>query len=202
MITGGINMNELRKYCLGSKVKSFFGTIGLTVLFFGFYVFGFVMLDNMNLAESPKDRNALILAVVLIFLLVLLYRNIFIKPKRFFNKRIEYFIKNNVLELVLNDFSQGVKKCGGDVILGYNCMIARNCGYIFFYSEIQKAYIDTVTTTDTDSDTGATTTDTTDYFAVDVNGKRYHMCEYRGRRNEWAEIKTFLTLKNPNIQVR
>ena len=195
-------MYELRKYCLGSKVKKFFGVLGLTILFFGFYVFGFIMLDNMNIAKNPTDKGALILAGVLIFILLLLYRSIFIIPKRFFNTRIEYFKQNNVLQLVLNDFSQGVKKCGGDVILGFNCMIAKNCGYIFFYSEIQQAYIDTVTTTDTDSDTGVTTTDSTDYFAVVVNGKKYHMCEFRGRRNEWGEIGTFLTLKNPNIQVR
>ncbi len=195
-------MNELRKYCLGSRVKNVFRCIGWTILFFGFYVFGFVMLDNMNIAKSPTDKGALILAGVLIFTLLLLYRSIIVKPKRFFNRRIEYFKQNNALQLVLNDFSQGVRKCCGCVIFGYNCLIAKDCGYIFFYSEIQKAYIDTVTTTDTDSDTGVTTTDSTDYFAVVVNGTKYHMCEYSGRRNEWSEIRTFLTLKNPDIQVR
>ncbi len=195
-------MNELRKYCLGSRVKNVFRCIGWTILFFGFYVFGFVMLDNMNIAKSPTDKGALILAGVLILILLLLYRSIIVKPKRFFNRRIEYFKQNNALQLVLNDFSQGVRKCGGRVIFGYNCLIAKECGYIFFYNEISKAYIDTVTTTDTDSNTGVTTTDTTNYLAVVVNGKKYHMCEYLGGRNEWSEMRTFLTLKNPNIQVR
>lgn len=195
-------MNELRKYCLGSKVKNFFRCLGGTIFIIGLYVFGFIMLDNMNLADTPLDMPSLILAGFLILILLSLYRNIIVKPKKFFNKRIEYFRQNNVLQLVLNDFSQGVRKCRDRVIFGYNCIIAKDCGYIFFYNEIQKAYIDTVTTTDTDSDTGVTTTDTTDYFAVDVNGKKYHMCEYSGRRNEWNEIKTFLTLKNGNIQVR
>ena len=195
-------MDELKKYCLGSKLKNTFRKIGFVLLFLFFYVFGFIMLDAMNLAKTPLEMPALILAGFLIFVFLLAYRKIFIEPNRFFNERIEYFRQNNLLQLVLNDFSQGVRKCAGRVIFGYNCIIAKECGgYIFFYNEITKACIYTETTYTEDPNTGRRDSKTTDYLAVVVNGTQFSLCEYIGRRNEWNEMKTFLKLKNPNIQV-
>ncbi len=190
-------MNELRKYCLPSPVRTVFCCIGVVIFFIGMYLFGFLMLCNMNLAEKPTDKGALILAGFQILILLRLYKICIVDPKRRFNNKIAYLKRNNLMDLVLNDFSQGVKMCSDCVIFGYNCIIAKDNGYIFFYNEIEKAYIDTVTTTDTNDDTT-----TTDYFSVVVGRKKHHICEFSGRRNEWNEIKTFLALKNPNIQVR
>ena len=193
-------MDQLKRYCLTSKNK--FYTVSIVAFIFG-EIFGTMILmlpdEDSNEVKDPVIC-AIITTIVLLIAFVIAYIHFITNPRKRFKGRLQYFQQRGLVDYAISDVQRGVTKFNGKLLLGEYCIMGKGTGLIVFYNEIDSIYIKIHRSTDEDGSTTETWT-----LKIDACGKKYSVCNViRNNRSlqDWADVRTFLSLKAPYIIIK
>lgn len=190
-------MKEIKKYCLNTVIKGV-SIFYLALIFAGiFWIFSVATYDRNWLSDLS---TRLLMTFLLLVSDYLLYYFGYARKAKMLKKRIQFFKTQGVANYLEQDFAQGVRMFGGQLVVGKRFMFGKRSGMIVAYQEISYIFRHEHTI---EYESGRTPTKKYT-LKFNAGNKQYVLCTIPNQfivSQEWYQFCNFINLKNPNIAI-